>query len=187
MGMDVLVVVGEPEVPERLALRARHVYRQPAGEPLTSLLGDLRSRIPRRVGVVGDTVAAGPVAAALHAAGLPVELLTDQELPPPLARELAGVYVRPLTDRGDPVARTLRAASRRVARERRAAEPGDRRLLDKVLTVDTLHERASHLRENPFLLAQEQLRKVGDTFGIDDDLIGVLGECKKSVEVAIPR
>src|SRR5262245_51833033 len=49
-----------------------------------------------------------------------------------------------------------------------------------------LERRESHLKENPFLLAQEQLRKVADTFGIDDDLVGVLGECKKSVEVAIP-
>jgi len=49
-----------------------------------------------------------------------------------------------------------------------------------------VQERASHLRENPFRLAQEQLRKVADTFEIADDLIGVLRECKKSVEVAIP-
>jgi len=47
-------------------------------------------------------------------------------------------------------------------------------------------ERESHLRENPYRLAREQLRKVADAFGIDDDLTGVLGECKKSVEVAIP-
>jgi glutamate dehydrogenase (NAD(P)+) len=50
----------------------------------------------------------------------------------------------------------------------------------------TLEQRESHLKENPFRLAQEQLRKVADTFGIDDDLVGVLGECKKAVEVAIP-
>jgi glutamate dehydrogenase (NAD(P)+) len=47
-------------------------------------------------------------------------------------------------------------------------------------------ERESHLKENPYRLAREQLRKVADTFGIDDDLVGVLGECKKSVEVSIP-
>jgi glutamate dehydrogenase (NAD(P)+) len=47
-------------------------------------------------------------------------------------------------------------------------------------------ERESHLKENPYRLAREQLRKVADAFGIDDDLTGVLGECKKSVEVAIP-
>src|SRR5947209_4322162 len=49
-----------------------------------------------------------------------------------------------------------------------------------------LHQRESHLRENPFELARQQLRRVADTFGIDDSLVAVLQECKKSVEVAIP-
>jgi glutamate dehydrogenase (NAD(P)+) len=49
-----------------------------------------------------------------------------------------------------------------------------------------LTQRESHLRENPFRLAQQQLQKVADTFGIEDDLVGVLRECKKAVEVAIP-
>jgi glutamate dehydrogenase (NAD(P)+) len=44
----------------------------------------------------------------------------------------------------------------------------------------------SHLRENPFLLARQQLHKVADTFGIDERLINVLQECKKAVEVSIP-
>src|SRR5437660_7116512 len=44
----------------------------------------------------------------------------------------------------------------------------------------------SHLRENPFELAQQQLYKVADTFGIDDRLINVLKGCKKAVEVSIP-
>ena len=44
----------------------------------------------------------------------------------------------------------------------------------------------SHLRENPFELAREQLRRVGSTFEIDSNLISVLGECKKAVEVSIP-
>jgi glutamate dehydrogenase (NAD(P)+) len=44
----------------------------------------------------------------------------------------------------------------------------------------------THLRENPFELAREQLHKVADTFGIDDRLVNVLQECKKSVEVSIP-
>src|SRR6476646_3342897 len=44
----------------------------------------------------------------------------------------------------------------------------------------------THLRENPFELAREQLRKVADTFGIDDRLVNVLQECKKAVEVSIP-
>jgi glutamate dehydrogenase (NAD(P)+) len=44
----------------------------------------------------------------------------------------------------------------------------------------------SHLRENPFELAREQLRLVGETFGIEADLINVLGKCKKAVAVSIP-
>jgi glutamate dehydrogenase (NAD(P)+) len=44
----------------------------------------------------------------------------------------------------------------------------------------------SHLRENPFGLAQQQLHKVAETFGIDERLINVLQECKKAVEVSIP-
>ncbi|MDQ3874450.1 MAG: Glu/Leu/Phe/Val dehydrogenase [Actinomycetota bacterium] len=44
----------------------------------------------------------------------------------------------------------------------------------------------SHLRENPFALAREQLRRVAETFSIDDDLVNVLGRCKKAVEVSIP-
>src|SRR3954452_21936385 len=52
--------------------------------------------------------------------------------------------------------------------------------------MGSLERRESHLVENPYRLAREQLRKVADTFGIDDDLVGVLGECKKAVEVSIP-
>ena len=44
----------------------------------------------------------------------------------------------------------------------------------------------SHLRENPFELAREQLRRVGTTFDIDPNLVSVLGECKKAIEVSIP-
>jgi glutamate dehydrogenase (NAD(P)+) len=44
----------------------------------------------------------------------------------------------------------------------------------------------SHLRENPFRLAQQQLYKVAETFGIDERLVNVLQECKKAVEVSIP-
>jgi glutamate dehydrogenase (NAD(P)+) len=44
----------------------------------------------------------------------------------------------------------------------------------------------SHLRENPFRIAQQQLQNVADAFGIDDRLVNVLKECKKAVEVSIP-
>jgi glutamate dehydrogenase (NAD(P)+) len=35
-------------------------------------------------------------------------------------------------------------------------------------------------------MAQQQLQDVADAFGIDDDLVEILGACKKSVEVSIP-
>ena len=44
----------------------------------------------------------------------------------------------------------------------------------------------THLRENPFALAQGQLRRVGETFDVDPNLIRVLAECKKGVEVSVP-
>ena len=53
--------------------------------------------------------------------------------------------------------------------------------------MTTLQEApVSHLRENPFEIARAQLRRVGDAFDIDDNLIGVLSQCKKAVEVSIP-
>jgi glutamate dehydrogenase (NAD(P)+) len=47
-------------------------------------------------------------------------------------------------------------------------------------------EAPTHLRENPLELARQQLRRVGETFAIDPNLIRVLEKCKKSVEVSIP-
>ncbi len=47
-------------------------------------------------------------------------------------------------------------------------------------------EAPTHLRENPYSIARRQLRHVGETFGIDPNLINVLERCKKSVEVSIP-
>ncbi len=44
----------------------------------------------------------------------------------------------------------------------------------------------SHLRENPYELAREQLRRVGERFQIDAGTIAVLGACKKAIEVAVP-
>jgi glutamate dehydrogenase (NAD(P)+) len=44
----------------------------------------------------------------------------------------------------------------------------------------------SHLRENPFELAKEQLRKVAEVIGLDPDLVRVLSKVKKAVEVSIP-
>jgi glutamate dehydrogenase (NAD(P)+) len=50
----------------------------------------------------------------------------------------------------------------------------------------TTTEPISHLRENPYDIARQQLRRVGEVFGIDPNLINVLERCKKTVEVAIP-
>ena len=44
----------------------------------------------------------------------------------------------------------------------------------------------THLRENPFELAQAQLRRVGETFAVDPNLIRILSQCKKGVEVSVP-
>jgi glutamate dehydrogenase (NAD(P)+) len=44
----------------------------------------------------------------------------------------------------------------------------------------------THLRENPYGLAKEQLVRVGQIFGIDPNLIRVLSQVKKAVEVSIP-
>jgi cystathionine beta-synthase len=98
--MDVLVVVGDRPAPPRLEARARHIHRHPAGEPLASLLGDLRARIPRRVGVCGPVAEAAAVAADLHRAGLPIELFTDEAVPAGVTTALAGVDIRPVSDPG---------------------------------------------------------------------------------------
>ena len=49
-------------------------------------------------------------------------------------------------------------------------------------TADTV----SHLRENPYELAKAQLRRVGEVFALQPDLIRVLSKPKKAVEVSIP-
>ena len=50
----------------------------------------------------------------------------------------------------------------------------------------TTVEAPTHLHENPFELAQEQLYRVADVFKIDSNLIEVLKECKKGVTVSVP-
>ena len=52
--------------------------------------------------------------------------------------------------------------------------------------MSTVDAPTSHLRENPYGLAREQLQRVATTFDIDADLVAVLGECKKAVEVSVP-
>ncbi len=52
--------------------------------------------------------------------------------------------------------------------------------------MTTVEAPVSHLRENPFEIAKEQLRKVAQAFAIDPNLVKVLSECKKAIEVSIP-
>jgi glutamate dehydrogenase (NAD(P)+) len=52
--------------------------------------------------------------------------------------------------------------------------------------VTTVEAPTSHLKENPFELAQDQLRKVANAFQIDPNLVRVLERCKKAVVVSIP-
>ena len=44
----------------------------------------------------------------------------------------------------------------------------------------------SHLRENPYAIAKEQLRRVAEQFAVDSNLVNVLQECKKAVVVSVP-
>jgi glutamate dehydrogenase (NAD(P)+) len=52
--------------------------------------------------------------------------------------------------------------------------------------VTAVEAPASHLRENPFEIAKDQLRAVGEAFALEEGLIHVLSKCKKAVEVSIP-
>jgi glutamate dehydrogenase (NAD(P)+) len=52
--------------------------------------------------------------------------------------------------------------------------------------VTTVEAPESHLRENPFQIARQQLRRVADIFEIDDRLVNVLQECKKALIVSVP-
>lgn len=98
--MDALVVVGPAEPSESLRARARRrIDVADAGDPV-ALIADLRSHRPRRIGVTGVPAPAGELAAALHDAGLPVILYSDEAAPRAEAR---GVRVLAATDPGPPM------------------------------------------------------------------------------------
>src|SRR4051812_34108442 len=80
--MDVLVVVGDDPPPERALARARHVVRVPPGEAAPDLLAELRTRIPREIGVVGAEVDAEALAADLHRHGFPVLVVRESDSGP---------------------------------------------------------------------------------------------------------
>ena len=67
-----------------------------------------------------------------------------------------------------------------VDAERAVVEAGRNRHGERALGV------AKHLRENPFEIAREQLRRVAAVFDIDENLVNVLSDCKKAVEVSVP-
>jgi len=52
--------------------------------------------------------------------------------------------------------------------------------------VTTLEVPESHLRENPYDIAKEQLRRVAELFAVDSNLVNILQECKKAVVVSVP-
>ncbi|HYX87886.1 MAG TPA: Glu/Leu/Phe/Val dehydrogenase [Gaiellaceae bacterium] len=52
--------------------------------------------------------------------------------------------------------------------------------------MTTVEAPQTHLRENPFEIAREQLRRVAEVFAIDQRLVNVLQECKKAVVVSVP-
>ena len=52
--------------------------------------------------------------------------------------------------------------------------------------MTSVQESVSHLRENPYEIAQDQLRNVARAFSIDENLVNVLSKCKKAVAVSIP-
>lgn len=95
--MDLLVIVGDAIAPPRLAARARRSLHVEPGDDLITLIADLRSHIPRRVGVVGRGVDAAPIADELHHRGLPIVLHTDDDV------TVEGVPVQRLTDGGPPM------------------------------------------------------------------------------------
>ncbi|HVE94097.1 MAG TPA: cystathionine beta-synthase [Acidimicrobiales bacterium] len=94
--MDVLVVLGDGDAPEQLAARASHVVHS-SGDLSPVVLAELRSRIPRDVGVVGEDVSSAAMADLLHKAGFPVTLYTDSPT------RIEGVRVLPKTDSGAPM------------------------------------------------------------------------------------
>ncbi len=101
--MDVLVIVGDPRIPERWLARSRRQLRVSAEGSPEAVIARLRPGIPRSVGVVGDGGAAVELARQLRRAGLPVLVISNEASAP-------GLDTVPLDDPGPTmeVAATLR-------------------------------------------------------------------------------
>jgi glutamate dehydrogenase (NAD(P)+) len=52
--------------------------------------------------------------------------------------------------------------------------------------VTTVEAPPSHLKENPWEMAQSQLRRIAGLIDVSESMLNVLQECKKSVAVSIP-
>lgn len=108
--MDVLVVVGDGEPPEWLALRSGHVMRAAPGDLDPEMVAHIRTHIPRRVGVYSATDAhvANDTAGRLRQHGFPVQVVADDAGAPMEAAQslLALVGNTPLV-RLDKMARSL--------------------------------------------------------------------------------
>ena len=98
--MDVLLVIDSAAVPERVSARARRRLDVANGLLPPETIADLRSHIPRLIGLVAPDSNEGrewlvKVAGQLHASGLPVEVLSDV----PVAVDPA-IEVSPISDTG---------------------------------------------------------------------------------------
>src|SRR5207244_12924769 len=97
--MQVLLVIGDTEVPDRLLVRADRVLRCPGSELTPTLLADVRGHIPEDVSVLGPPKEAAEAARELRRHGFPATLYAN-ETPP---GGLPAVRVRPLHDPGPPM------------------------------------------------------------------------------------
>ena len=97
--MDVLVVAGTATPPPHLANKAHIILTVDPSAASATLVADLRSHVPSRVGVLGEGPAAAGVANTIHEAGLPVVLYTDH--PDDVLED--GIEVVPVTDAGPPM------------------------------------------------------------------------------------
>ena len=52
--------------------------------------------------------------------------------------------------------------------------------------MTTVEASPSHLKENPWEMAQSQLRQIAGRIDMNESMLNVLLECKKSVAVSIP-
>jgi cystathionine beta-synthase len=97
LDVDVLLVVGSGDVPERILAKARHIVRTPGAELEPKLISKLLERHPREVTVVApqDPRAGAHVAEQLKTAGLAVSLVTDDP-----DTSAPGIPTRPLSDSG---------------------------------------------------------------------------------------